>query len=156
MPDKPRVFLVVVDESDEMKVALRYACRRAKNTGGHVALFRSIEPLEFQHWAGVGELMREEAREEAEELLSNLSQQVVEMSGQIPIVYVREGTAREELVKLIDEEPSISILVLAASASGEGPGPLVTYMAGKGSTRMRVPITIVPGNLSDNQIDLVT
>ena len=33
-----RVFLVVVDESPEMRNALRYACRRAKRTGGRVAM----------------------------------------------------------------------------------------------------------------------
>jgi len=153
---KPRVFLVVVDDSEEMQIALRFACRRARHSGGHVALFRSIEPQEFQHWMGVGELMREEAREDAEQLLGQLSEQVVEISGQIPIIYVREGSTRDELLNLIDEEPSISVLVLGANTQGESPGPLVTYMTGKGAARMRVPITIVPGNLTDEQIDAVT
>jgi len=153
---KPRVFLVVVDDSDEMMIALRFACRRARHSGGHVALFRAIEPQEFQHWMGVGEIMREEAREDAEELLGGLSEKVVEISGQIPIIYVREGSTTDELLKLIDEEPSISILVLGANTQGDSPGPLVSYMTGKGAARMRVPITIVPGNLTDEQIDAIT
>src|SRR5262245_56791697 len=62
-----RVFLVIVDESPELKVALRYACVRAKKTGGRVALLYVIEPADFQEWVGVGELMREEARQEAEQ-----------------------------------------------------------------------------------------
>lgn len=153
---RPRVFLVVVDDSEEMNVALRFACRRARHSGGHVALFRAIEPLEFQHWMGVGELMREEAREDAEALLGSLSEKVVEISGQIPIIYVREGSTRDELLTLIDEEPSISVLVLGANTEGDSPGPLVSYMAGKGAARLRIPVTIVPGNLSGEQIDAIT
>ena len=100
----PRVFLVVLDDSEEMRVALRFAGQRARHTGGRVALFRAIEPVELQHWMGVGEIMREEARQEAEALMERMSDQVVEMTGAIPIIYLREGTTREELMSLIDEE----------------------------------------------------
>ena len=124
-----RVFLVVVDESQEMRVALRFACMRAKHTGGRVALFRDIEPADFHHWAGVGELMEAEARESAEERLHELAQEVVEISGLIPALYVRIGPLGQELITLINEEPSISILVLAARAGNEGPVPLVSYLA---------------------------
>lgn len=151
--DFQRVFLVVVDESEEMNVALRFACQRARHTGGRVALFRAIEPVEFQHWMGVGELMREEARAEAEALLERMSDMVVEISGAIPVVYLREGPVREELMKLIDEEPSISILVLGAATNSDNPGPLVSYLSSKGATRLRIPITIVPGTLTDEEID---
>lgn len=151
--DFQRVFLVVVDDSEEMQVALRFACQRARHTGGRVALFRAIEPVEFQHWMGVGELMREEARAEAEALLERLSDMVVEISGAIPVVYLREGPVREELMKLIEEEPSISILVLGTATNADNPGPLVSYLSSKGATRLRIPITIVPGTLTDAEID---
>ena len=101
-------------------------------------------------------LMREEARQDAEALLGQLSIRVAELYGQIPIIYVREGSTTDELLNLIDEEPSISVLVLGANTQGESPGPLVTYMTGKGAARMRVPITIVPGNLTEEQIDAIT
>ena len=151
-----RVFLVVVDDSEELKVALRFACQRARHTGGRVALFRSVEPVEFQHWMGVGELMREEARQEAEQLLERVSDHVVALSGTIPVVYIREGSARDELMKLIDEEPSVSILVLAAAPQSDNPGPLVSHLMGKAASRLRIPITIVPGSLSDDEIDALT
>jgi nucleotide-binding universal stress UspA family protein len=151
-----RVFLVVVDDSDEMRVALRFACMRAKHTGGRVALFRDIEPSGFHHWAGVGELMQDEAREAAEERLNDLAGEVVELSGLIPALYVRSGPIVREVVALIDEEPTISILVLAASTGKEGPGPLVSFIAEKGAGALRIPITIVPGNLSHEQIDALT
>jgi nucleotide-binding universal stress UspA family protein len=152
----PRVFLVVVDDSEEMRVALRFAGQRARHTGGRVALFRAIEPVEFQHWMGVGELMREEARQEAEALMERMSEQVVEMTGAIPIIYLREGTTREELMNLIDEENSISVLVLGAAAKSDNPGPLISYLSSKGAARLRIPITIVPGSLTDDEIDALT
>jgi len=151
-----RVFLVVVDETEEMRVALRFACRRAHNTGGHVALLHVIEPASFQHWQAVGDLMREEARNEGEQLLQRLAAQVNAEVGSMPILYVREGSAREELMALLDEEPSISILVLGASTESRGPGPLVSALTGKLVGKLRVPLTIVPGNLSDEAIDGIT
>ena len=74
-----------------MLVALRFACRRAKNTGGRVALFRDIEPTGFHHWASISELMQDEARDAAEARLNELAKEVVELSGLIPAIYVRAG-----------------------------------------------------------------
>ncbi|MDH3593464.1 MAG: universal stress protein [Rhodospirillales bacterium] len=151
-----RVFLVVVDDSEEMGVALRYACRRASNTGGRVALLFVVEPTDFQHWMAVGDLMREEARNEGEQLLQRLAARVNELTGTLPVLYVREGSRREELMKLIDEEPSISILVLGASIDKRGPGPLIEALTGKFVGKLRVPVTIVPGNLDEEDIDSIS
>ncbi len=149
---RERIFLVVIDESEEMRVALHFACRRALRTGGRVALLYVQEPAEFQHWMAVGDLMREEAREEAESLLQKLSAEVQQWAGSFPIVYLREGKRNEELENLLAEEPSISILVLAASPESSGPGPLISYLVGKGAAKLRVPVTIVPGTLTDEEI----
>ena len=151
-----RVFLVVVDETEEMKVALRFACRRARHTGGRVALLFVIEPAEFQHWMAVEDLMREEARSEGEQLLQRLAAKVNELVGSIPILYVREGKVRDELFKLIEEEPRISILVLGANPGSRGPGPLVSALTGKMIGKLRVPVTVVPGNLGEDEIDLIS
>jgi nucleotide-binding universal stress UspA family protein len=156
-PSKPenRVFLVVVDDTEEMRLALRFACGRARNTNGRVALLFVVEPTDFQHWMAVGDLMREEARNEGEQLLQRLAAQVNELTGTLPVLYVREGSRREELLKLVDEEPSISILVLGASVDKRGPGPLIEALTGKFLGKLRVPMTIVPGNLSDEDIDAI-
>jgi nucleotide-binding universal stress UspA family protein len=151
-----RTFLVVVDESDEMRAALRYACRRARNTGGRVALLRVTERPEFQHFAAIGNLMQAEARQDAEKLLQRMAELVNETSGELPVLYVREGEARDELLKLIDLEPSISILVLAVGTGPEGPGPLYSALTGRYVNRLRIPLTIVPGNLTDEAIDALT
>ena len=152
----PRVFLVVVDESKELQAALHYAARRAAHTGGRIALLYVIEPSELQHWISIENLAREERREEAEQLMQRLCEQIAPIAGTMPIVYIREGHRRDQLLALIAEEPSISILVLAAGTGPEGPGPLITYLTGKPAARLRIPITIVPGGLTREQLDAVS
>ena len=151
-----RVFLVVVDDSEELHQALYYAGRRAARLDGHIALMHCIPPAEFQHWAGVGELMREEAREEAENLLKVNSEYIHELTGKTPEVYLREGDPKVELIDLINEEKRFSMLILGGNTDGESSGPLINYLTTKGAAVCRIPITIVPGNLSDDEIDLLT
>ena len=151
-----RIFLVVVDASEEMSVALRFAARRAANTNGRVALLYVMEPADFQHWMAVEEKMREERREEAEHTLQELAADVNKLTGEMPIIYLREGKASDLIVELIKEEPEISILVLGAGTGKKGPGPLVSSLAGKLSGKFPIPITVVPGNLSLEQIDALT
>jgi len=152
----PRVFLLVVDQSPELKVALRYACRRCKATGGRIAMLYVTEPVDSTEWLAVGKLMAEERRQEAEQRLQELSAYVQLVTGDMPMLHVREGSAREELLAMLDEHPEISILVLGADTGPKGPGPLVTALAGKYSNRLRVPLTIVPGSLTDAQVDAIT
>ncbi|TCZ57248.1 universal stress protein [Roseicella aquatilis] len=153
---RDRVFLVVVDDSPEREVALRYACLRARNGGGRVALLRVMEPVPMIEWAGVGAMMEEERREEAEKLLSGLGAQVQEITGSLPIVVIREGEPRDELLTLLEEDPRISILVLASAAGSGGPGPLISALTGRYAARVRVPMTIVPGGLDDKELERVT
>ena len=151
-----RVFLVVVDDSPERVVALRYACLRARKTGGRVALLRVTEPVGLQEWAGVGQLMQEERREEAEQLLSSLAAEVNEITGGLPLLIIREGDLVEEVLALISEDPRISILVLASAAAGGSPGPLITAVTSRFAHRMSCPVTVVPGSLSDADLERVT
>ncbi len=154
--EQERVFLLLIDESEEFEVALRFACGRANNTGGRIALMYVVPPAEFQHWLGVGNLMQQEGRETAEEMCRVVGERVQKRTGKMPIVYIREGKANEELTKLIEEEPQISVLVLGASIAGNGPGPIVTHIVNEMSGNFRVPITIVPGGMTEEEIDHIT
>lgn len=156
VPAHERVFLVVVDKSEEHKVALHYAALRAKKTGGRVALLYVIEPGDFQAFGAVEDLMREEKRQEAETVLHTLSAEVQGICGKTPVFHIREGALREELIKLINEDETISILVLAAAPSGKNPGPLISALAGKMWNQLRIPLTIVPGSLTYAELDLLT
>ena len=151
-----RVFLIIVDETEEMRNALRFACRRAEHTNGRVALLNVLEPVEFQHWLGVGRVMEQEARSEAEQRMQALASEVFEQTGKMPAVHIREGNKAEELVTLLDEEPSISLLVLATATNSNSPGPLVTYLMSNIGRKVRIPVTLVPGELSIDEIDGMT
>jgi nucleotide-binding universal stress UspA family protein len=151
-----RVFLVVVDETPELKLAIRYAALRARNTGGRVAMLHVTQPADFQGWLGVTRLIKEEARQQAEALMQKMAAEAQKLSGAMPVLYFREGDRREEVMKLIDEEPMISILVLGASTGPKGPGPLVQALTSKYVGKLRLPVTIVPGNLTPADIDQVT
>ena len=153
---RDRVFLVVVDDSAERRVALRYAALRAKKSGGRVALLRVIEPAGQIEWAGVGVMLAEERRDEAEKLLSALAAEVNEITGGLPILLIREGEPRDELLSLLEEDPRISILVLAAATGGSGPGPLISALTGRYAAKLAVPMTIVPGALSESELERVT
>lgn len=148
-----RTFLVIVDRTEELKVALRFACRRALHTGGRVALLCVVEPPEGMAWMAVEKLAQSEGRQEAEETLQALSAKVVEWTGAMPTIHIREGRPIDELLKLVDEDPGISILVLGADTGPKGPGPLVSALTGKHVAKLRVPLTVVPGSLTDAEID---
>ena len=148
-----RVFLVLVDNSPEMPRALRFACGRAKMTGGRVALLHVMEPAEIETWMSVGDIMREENRHEAEKLLNDVSGDVLKMTGEMPIIHLREGKRQDELVRLLNEDDTISILVIAASADKKGPGPILSFLATRMAGGLRLPFTVVPGSLSDEEID---
>lgn len=151
-----RVFLVVVDDSEEMPVALRYAALRARATGGRVALFSVIEPIKGGDWQAVKELAEHEARQAAEARMAAYSDQIMAESGKMPVIYIRIGNPRDALLALLDEEPTISILVLAAGTSSRGPGPLIEALTGKFYSKLKIPMTIVPGTLADEDINALT
>jgi nucleotide-binding universal stress UspA family protein len=147
----PRKFLVVVDKSPECKVAIRFATRRAQHTGGRVTLLCVAELPEMQQWRGVEEIMRDEARAEAEKLIHDAAKTVNELSGVICELVIAEGRAAECLADLLKNDGEISILVLAAATAKDGPGPLVATVATAG--HYPIPVTIVPGSLSDAEVD---
>ncbi|NGN42852.1 universal stress protein [Mesorhizobium sp. CGMCC 1.15528] len=147
-----RKFLAIIDDTPECERAVAYASRRAKSTGGVVVLLYVIEPGDFQHWLGVEKIMRDEAMATAKAALDTYAVKVRETLGIEPELVVREGKPAEEIHLLIEEDQDIAILVLAAGAAKEGPGPLVASIAGKGAA-FPIPVTVVPQNLSDEDLE---
>lgn len=150
-----RKFLVVVDDTPEFDSALRFAARRARSTGGRVVLLRAIPPSAFEHWSGARDEIRRQQREEAEALLNRIGEKAAELSGAPPIFLVEEAETRDAIRKAVDEDDEIKILVLAAAAAGRGPGPLVAAVAKEGANLggRRLPVTVVPGDLSDDEVE---
>lgn len=150
-----RKFLVVVDDTPECLRALSYAARRAEHTSGAVVLLFVIEPEGPQSFLGVEEVMRAEAREQAQATLAKFAAKARDYANLDPEMVIREGRRAEEIRKLIETDEDIAILVLAAGESSEGPGPLVTAIAARSSGTFPVPITIVPATLSEEQLDAI-
>jgi nucleotide-binding universal stress UspA family protein len=151
-----RKFLVVMDESPEFINALRFAAIRAAKTAGQVAVLAVIAPEEFQHWIGVGEKMREEARERIEENFLIFSKLMEDEEGVFPELFIREGEKAAEVIEQIREDPEVGVLVLGAGTSGEGPGPLVAQLVSRQGGTLPVPVTIVPGSMSKESIIAVS
>ncbi|PYE87472.1 universal stress protein [Phyllobacterium leguminum] len=149
-----RKFLAVIDETPECDRAVAYAARRARNTGGSLVLLFVIDSADFQHFLGVGDIMRAEAEERAQAALDKFAAKLREEQGLEPELVLREGQTSEEILKLIEEDQDIAILVLAAGAGSEGPGPLVQSIAGRGAI-FPIPVTVVPHSLTDEDIDAV-
>ena len=150
---KNKFFLVVVDETEELHQALHFACARAKSIDANIALVYVITPNDFGHWASVDALMREEAREQAEEIIKSYSDYANRFTGKTPLVYIREGETTDQILQLIEEEEQICQLVLGANTKSDSAGPIVNYITGKGAARCKIPVVIVPGNLTDAQIE---
>ena len=148
-------FLVCVDGSPPSKVAVHYACKRAKNTEGRVALLHVVQPADFRQWSGIEEMMREERRGEAEALLQDLAADVNGWAGIMAELMVREGRIGDEILAVIDEDPSIDLLCVGSNPA-EGRGKLVSFLAGHLAGRLTIPLIIVPGTLSDEQIVNIT
>ncbi len=147
-----RKFMAVIDDTPECQRAVHYAGRRAKNSNGGLVLVYVIPDGDFQQWLGVEEIMRAEAREEAEAVVAKSAQLVRENIGIEPEIVIREGSAAEQINAVIEDDRDIAILVLAASSAKEGPGPLVSSVAGRGAA-FPIPVTVLPDTLTDEELD---
>lgn len=148
----PRSYLVVVDDTPESRVALRFAARRAAKSGGHVSLLHVIPPADFIQWGGVQNMMEAEAQEKAEALLNEVAEQVVAETAIRPSISVRTGKPAEAVLKALSGDATIHALVLGAAAKG-APGPLVTFFAGETAGQLPCPVVIVPGGLDNEAIE---
>jgi nucleotide-binding universal stress UspA family protein len=148
-----RKYLVVIDDSEECDRAVLWAAKRASRTKSVVQMLRVIETGDRnQQWLGVADLMQAEQMEAAKASLDKYAARAAKIDKVKVERVIREGNIAEEIGKLIDEDTDIGILVLAASAGKEGPGPLVTHVA-KNAGTFAIPVAIVPGHLSDHDIE---
>ncbi|MBB3995061.1 nucleotide-binding universal stress UspA family protein [Sulfitobacter undariae] len=150
-----RKFLVVLDDSRECLNAMRFAAMRASKTNAGVEVLAVIEPEEFNHWIGVGDIMREEARERIEVHFEVFAKWMRDRQGINPELVIREGQPVDEIIAQIQADPQIGVLVLGAGTDGKGPGPLVTQMS-RNAGSLPVPVTIVPGDMSKEKLEAIT
>ena len=152
---KPK-WLVVIDDTPECDRAVYFASRRAARVGAGVIMLRVIETHDRnQQWMGVADIMKAEAQEEANTFLNKFATRANGVAGVTPERVVREGNTAEEILKLIEEDEDIAILVLAAGTGKDGPGPLVAGF-GASAGDYPIPVAIVPGHLTDQELDALT
>ena len=147
-----RVYLVIVDETEEALVSLRYAARRAAKTGGSVHLLALVPPQPFNAFAAVQATIEEEARARAETLVTAAAGNLFSELGQMPVIAVKQGDGVKVVRDYLAEHPEVAALVLGAAQEG-GPGPLVSHFAGSLAGELPCPVFIVPGSLSEEDID---
>jgi nucleotide-binding universal stress UspA family protein len=150
-----RKFLVVLDDTRECLNAMRFAALRAARTGGGVQILSIIPPEEFQHWMGVADLMRAEARERIEAHFEVFAKWMRDKQGINPELVIREGDPVTEILAQVREDGSVGVLVLGAGSDKGGPGPLVTALS-RSSGSLPIPVTIVPGDMSKERLESIT
>ncbi|HEX2510884.1 MAG TPA: universal stress protein [Microvirga sp.] len=146
-------FVVVVDETPECHRAVHFAARRASRTGASMVMLAAVDPPDDFEWIGVGEAMIAEGQDEAKKRLEEAAKEARGAAGLDPEQVIMVGSKAACIAKIIEEDEDISFLVLAAGTGKDGPGPLVSTIAGKASSTFPIPIVIVPGSLSDAEID---
>ena len=150
-----RKFLVVIEVTRECLNAMLYAAMRAAHTGGGVTILSIIPPEEYQHWIGVAEIMRAEAREGIEAHFEVFAKWMRDKQGVNPDLVIREGDPVTEILAQVRDDPEIGVLVLGAGTDKSGPGPLVTQMS-RNSGSLPIPFTIVPGDMSKERLEAIT
>jgi nucleotide-binding universal stress UspA family protein len=150
-----RKFLVVLDDSHECLNAMRFAAMRAAHTGAAVEVLAVIPPDEFNHWIGVGAVMREEARDRINAHFEVFAKWMRDKQQIDPELVIREGEAVAEIIAQIAEDPEVGVLVLGAGTSNKGPGPIITQLT-KSAGSLPIPITSVPGDITKEKLEAIT
>ncbi|HEY4981002.1 MAG TPA: universal stress protein [Pseudolabrys sp.] len=151
-----RKYLVVIDDTEECDRAVYWAAKRAGRTKSQIVMLRVIETAERnQQWLGVADIMKAEAQEAANAVLDKFAERTKQVARIKPDRVIREGDTAAEITKLIEEDADIGILVLAAGTGKEGPGPLVSNLAKTAGT-FPIPVAIIPGHLSDDDLDAMS
>ena len=149
-----RVYLTIVDETEEARAALRFAARRSAKTGGVVHLLALVPRQSFNAFGGVQATIEEEARDRAEVLANSAAGELMYESGKMPQITVRVGDAKTVVAEYLAEHPEVAALVLGAAAEG-APGPLVTHFSTNVGS-LHCPLFIVPGSLTSEEIDALS
>lgn len=145
-------FLIIADETPEFMKVLRLAAKRAEKVGGSILMLRIIPPGDFQHWTSVKDLMEEEALEEAQEHIDTYAHEIKRISGLDAETVIRKGKPEEVISEIVAEDHDIHLLVLGADVDGD-PGPLIRSFREVLLNVLHMPVLVVPGNMTEEEID---
>ena len=153
--DKHRTYLVVIDDSDEARVALRFAARRAAKTDGRVEVLGVVEPQDFVQWGGVQAAFEEEQKARIEGIVSSAVGEIIDEAGVDASIVIRQGDPIKVVREFVGKREDVAALVLGAAPSG-APGPLVANFTGNDAGQLPCPVMIIPGSLTDEWLDALS
>lgn len=137
-----RVFLVVIDETDEARSALRYAARRAAAVEGAVHILALVPQQNISAFGGVQDTIEQEARDRAEMLAHGAAGSLMAEIGIMPSISVVMGGGQRVIREFLDQHDEVAALVLGA-ARDSNPGPLVTHFSTHAGT-LPCPLYVIP------------
>lgn len=149
-------YLIIADGSEEFAIAAHYSSRIAIARRAGVAVAHITDLQDFVHWGKVEEIMRHDLRQQAEKEIWKIAKSINDDHEIFPSLYIREGKVIDKIIEIIDEDKTIRALILAGSPNASNQGPLVSYFSGKGMSRLRIPVIIVPGHLDKEAINAIT
>lgn len=152
LPQNPTKFLVCIDRQEASRVALRFACMKAKKRGGIVDVLHVIEPMESQALISVNDTMKEEQRAEAEALITQLTNDAFYNFGIQPNGIIKEGKIGEEVLKTAKEDEGVNMIVLGVTPKSSSRGKLIAWLSNQLGEGLIMPIMLVPGNLTTEQM----
>lgn len=149
-------YLVCINKEEYSITALKFACEKAKKNNGSLIMLHIIEPINYQSLGTVEEKMRQEKRTEAENLLQELCEMTVEKYHITPVVIFKEGRIEEEIIKVIEEDNTISMLIVGSATESSPKSKILPPLVSEMGKKIFLPMLIVPGNLTDHQIKLLS
>lgn len=148
-------YLVCVNKEEYSKVAVHFACNMAKKNNGTITLLHVIEPADYQTFGAVADKMKEEQRNETENLFQELAGDVFNKTGIRPILLIKEGLIEDEIIKLVDKDNNFHMLVVGSAPASLAKSKIIPPLVAQSGNKLRIPIVIIPGTMEQKQIDLL-
>lgn len=148
-------FLVVIDDSNELKSAIHFAAKRAKNTNGSLSMLYVVDHALNAQWSKVEHLIEQEETSEAKKICRSWVQKIKKNFSIESEIILKLGNRTDEIIKLLKEDKDIRFLVLATSAEGENPGPIIKSLLSSKMRDLSIPIVLVPGSMEEKDIDSI-
>lgn len=146
-------ILVCVNDNEHSRVALKFACAKSKKTGCLVSILHVLEPADYQGLSMVMDHIENDKRKVAEKLLHDMADLANQFSGVTPVLMLREGINGKEIVAVANQDHTIGMLVMGSSPETPGKGKLLSWLVGQLGKELLIPMIIVPGNLTEQQIE---